>query len=264
MWFILTVGIILAIGWFVLEPAVSRLVRRRNRNNATLTEAITRYVRLLVVVLAVFVGVGIAGFTGLLGDSALVFAAVTVAVGIAGQSVIGSLVSGTALVVDPEFNVGNYIRWDGGEGEVTSITLRVTRVQTPDGGLVTIPNTTLTDEPITRPFEQGNRQVVEYVTVGYGEDVEAALYLLSEVTTGIDGILEDPRPRTGIEAFADDGIVLRANFWIDDPLHDLFDVRSRFARTVKHRFDRADIRIGPSSKRDLEGELAVHHVDRRG
>ncbi len=259
-WFLVAVGGVLVVGWFVLEPMVSRLVRRRNRNNPTLEEAITRYLRLLITMVALFVGVGIAGFTGFLGNSALVIAAVTVAVGVAGQSVIGSLVSGTALVVDPEFNVGNYIQWDGGEGEVTSITLRVTRVQTPDGGLVTIPNTTLTDEPITRPFEQDDCRVVERVTVSYEDDIEAALYLLSDVTTDIDGILEAPRPVTGIEELGDDGVVLRVDYWVDDPLRNRFDVRSTFARTVKDRFERADMHLSPSSKRDLEGELAVRRV----
>lgn len=259
--FLVAVIGIVVVGWFALEPVVSRLVRRRNRNNPTLEEATTRYVRLMVVVFALFVGVGVAGFTGLLGNSALVIAAITVAVGVAGQSVIGSLVSGTALVVDPEFNVGNYIQWEGGEGEVTSVTLRVTRVQTLDGGLVTIPNTTLTDEPIVRPFEQGNRRVVEHVTVGYEDDIEAALYLLSDVMADIDDVLETPPPRTGIEEFGDDGVVLRINYWVDDPLRNLFDVRSTFARTVKDRFERAEIHISPSSKRDLEGELEVRHVD---
>ena len=251
----------LAVGWFALKPAVSRLVRRRNLNNSTLEEAMTRYVRLAVVVVALFIGAGVAGFTGFLGNSALVIAAVTVAIGVAGQSVIGSLVSGTALVIDPEFNVGNYIQWDGGEGEVTSITLRVTRVRTPDGGLVTIPNTTLTDEPITRPFEGNNCRAVERVTVSYEDDIEAALYLLSDVTAEIDGILEAPEPESGIDAFGDDGVVLCVTYWIADPVENLFDVRSTFARTLKNRFKRAGIHINPSSKRDLEGELDVRHVE---
>ena len=258
---LVAVAAILLAGWFVVEPAVSRLVRRRNRNNPTLEEAITRYVRLLAVILALFVGVGVSGFTGFLGNSALVIAAVTVAVGVAGQSVIGSLVSGTALVVDPEFNVGDYIEWDGGEGEVTSITLRVTRVQTIDGGLVTIPNTTLTDEPITRPFEGGNCRSVEHITVSYEDDIETALYLLSDVTAEVDCILEVPEPEIGIEEFGDDGVVLHVSYWVDDPLQNMFAVRSTFARTVKDRFKQADIHINPSSKRDLEGELDIRHID---
>lgn len=153
--FLLAFVVTALVGWAVVEPAISRVVTRRNRNNPTLEEAITRYLRLMIAGVALFVATSAAGFTGLVGNSALVVAAGTLALGIAGQSVIGSLVSGTALVVDPEFSVGNYIRWEDGEGEVTSITLRVTRVQTPDGGLVTIPNTTLTEGPISKPFGGG-------------------------------------------------------------------------------------------------------------
>jgi small-conductance mechanosensitive channel len=120
--FVVGFAVVLVLGWGILEPAISRVVQVRNRHNETLREAITRYVRLIVAVVGVAVGLSMAGFGSVLGDSAIVFAAATVALGIAGLDVIGSLVSGTALVVDPECNVGNYIRWEGGEGEVRSIT----------------------------------------------------------------------------------------------------------------------------------------------
>jgi len=69
--------------------------------------------------------------------------------------VIGSLVSGIALVLDPDFNVGDYIEWPNGEGVVQSIALRTTRVETQNGELVTIPNTILTNNEISRPFGRG-------------------------------------------------------------------------------------------------------------
>lgn len=193
----------------------------------------------------------------MVGNSALVVAAGTVALGIAGQSVIGSLVSGTALVVDPEFNVGNYIRWDDGEGVVTSITLRVTRVRTPDGGLVTIPNTTLTEGPIARPFEGGTCRIVERVTIAYDDDIETALYLLTGVVDEVDGILADPAPKTGIDELGDDAVALRVEYWIDDPERNLHRVRSAFARTVKDRLEDAEIDISPASQHDLEGRIQV-------
>jgi small-conductance mechanosensitive channel len=153
-----------AVGRFAVEPVLARAVQQRNRNNPTLTEAVSRYVRLPVVVLAVVAGAAAAGFGGVLSSSALVVAAGTLAVGVAGRTVVGSLVSGVVLVADPEFNVGNHVAWSDGEGEVESITLRVTRVQTPDGKLVTVPNTTLTDEAVTRPYGRGRTRVVERPT----------------------------------------------------------------------------------------------------
>jgi len=105
-WFLVGFLLVLVVGWYVVEPVVSRGIRRRNRNNPTIQEAISRYVRLFVLLVALFVGAGAAGFGQVLQNSALVIAAGTLAIGVAGQTVIGSLVSGLALVADPEFNGG--------------------------------------------------------------------------------------------------------------------------------------------------------------
>ncbi len=255
--FVVGFVVVLFVGWVFVEPAVSRIVSRRNRNNPTLEEAIARYVRLTVVLCALFVGLSGAGFAGPVRNSALVIAAGTLALGVAGQSVIGSLVSGIALVVDSQFNVGDYIRWEDGEGEVASITLRVTRVRTPDGGLVTIPNTTLTDDPIVRPFERGNRRVVERIAIDYEDDVETALQLLTETLGTVDGVLDDPAPGIGVDELGDDAVALRVQYWVDDPRRSMLRVRSEFARAAKARLERAGVTISPASKRDLEGHILV-------
>lgn len=249
--------IVFLIGWLVVEPAISRIIKRRNRNNPTIEEAITRYLRLIIVVCALFVGLTAGGFTNLVGRSGLVIAAATLALGIAGQHVIGSLVSGIALVVDPEFNVGNYIQWEDGEGEVTSITLRITRVQTLDGGLVTIPNTRLTDETIVRPYQRGTCRTVEHVPIAYEDDIETAIGLLTEITEDVDDILREPAPRIGVGELGDETVILYAQYWIDDPIRNRFPVRAAFTRAVKERFERADIEISPATQHDLEGHLRV-------
>jgi small-conductance mechanosensitive channel len=124
LWFLAGFLAAALLGRFVAAPPVSRLVRRRNRNNPTIEETISRYVRLLAVVVAAFVGAGVAGYGGFVAGSAIVVAAATLAIGVAGRTVIGSLVSGVVLVLDPEFNVGNYIEWSDGQGTVRSITRR--------------------------------------------------------------------------------------------------------------------------------------------
>jgi small conductance mechanosensitive channel len=132
-WFLGTFLAVIAVGWVIFEPAVSRIVRERNRNNPTVRDVITRYIRLLVVIVGLLMGTAAAGFGYVIGDSIIVIAAGTLAVGVAGQTVLGSLVSGLVLVADPEFNVGDYIEWPDGSGTIQSITLRVTRIVTPPG-----------------------------------------------------------------------------------------------------------------------------------
>jgi small-conductance mechanosensitive channel len=257
-WFLLGFLVVAVLGLYVLEPAISRVVSRRNRNNATIQEAISRYVRLFVAVVAVLVGAGIAGYVRLLTDSAIVIAAVTLAIGVAGQAVIGSLISGFVLVMDPEFNVGDYVEWADGEGTVRSITLRVTRIQTPNGELLTVPNTVLTGQTITNPYGRGRFRVVERVSVAYEDDVSEALRHLEAAATELDGAAEAPEPDVYVEDLGSDAVVVRVHYWIENPQRaDIFDVRSAFARAAKTRLDGAGITISPASKRDLEGRIEV-------
>jgi len=265
-WFLAGFVVIFILGWFVVEPLVARYVRRRNSNNPTIQEAVSRYVRLVVIVIGFFVAAGVAGYADLIGDSALVIAAGTLAIGVAGQTVIGSIVSGLVLVIDPEFNVGNYIEWSGGKGTVQSITLRVTRVLTPDGELVTIPNTVLTGQAVTRPYGRGRRRIVEHVGIAYEADVNDALDHLTAATKAVDDIVAEPTPKAYVDEFGSDAVVCRVHYWIEDPRRqDIFGVRSAYARTVKRRLDDAGITISPASKRELQGRIDIEDEgDRRG
>ncbi|MFB6194754.1 MAG: mechanosensitive ion channel family protein [Haloplanus sp.] len=260
-WFLIGFVVTVAVGWFAVEPFVMRFIRRRNRNNPTIQEAVSRYFRLFVLVIAFFAAAGTAGYGRLIGDSALVIAAGTLAIGVAGQTVIGSLVSGLVLVVDPEFNVGNYIEWEGGEGTVQSITLRVTRVLTPNGELITVPNTVLTGQAITRPYGRKRHRIIERVGLAYEADVSEALEHLTSVTDAVDGIEAEPTPKAYVDEFGGDAVIVRVHYWIEDPRpKDVFAIRSTYARAVKSRLDEAGITISPASKRELQGRIEVERA----
>jgi small-conductance mechanosensitive channel len=257
-WFLAGFLAIVVLGRVFVEPAISRVIHRRNRKNPSLREAVRRYVRIFILVIGVFVGAGIAGYGRFLSSSALVIGAATLAIGVAAQEVIGSIVSGIALVFDPEFNVGDYIEWSDGEGTVQSITLRLTRVRTQNGELVTIPNTILTSEPITRPFGRGNYRVVEHLQLAYEDDVEAALSHLEAAAVDLDGILSEPSPSVYVDELGDDAVIVRVHYWIEDPdRRGIFAIRSAYARAVKTRLENAGITISPPSQRDLQGRIGI-------
>ncbi|MFB6172386.1 MAG: mechanosensitive ion channel family protein [Haloarculaceae archaeon] len=257
-WFAAGFVVVVLLGEYVVEPALSRVVDRRNRNNPTIEEAVSRYVRVAVYLVALYVAAVAAGYGRFLTNSALVVAAGTLAVGVAAQSVIGSLVSGVVLVLDPEFNIGNYIQWTDGEGTIRSITLRVTRVQTPDGELVTIPNTVLTGQAITRPYGQRRYRLVDRVDLAYEDDVVEAMAHLEAAAADLDDVLPAPSPRVYVDEFGSDAVVVRVHYWIQNPSRRaVLAARSAYARAVKRRLDDAGITISPASKRDLRGRIAV-------
>ncbi|WP_123622343.1 mechanosensitive ion channel family protein [Halorubrum sp. CSM-61] len=263
-WFLAGFSAVLLIGLLVVQPVLRRAVRRRNRNNPTLQAAIVLYFRLFVVLVGALVGVAVAGYGELLSDSALLISAVALAVGIAAREVIGSLVSGVALVLDPEFNVGDHIEWNGGVGVVQSIALRITRVETADGDLVTIPNTILTAHEITRSYGRGKHRVVQELGVGYENDLDDVLRHLTGVAAETEGILSEPSPTAYVDELGDDGVSVRVHYWITDPTRrDVFAVRSAYARGVKDRLEAEGIDMSSPAERELSGQIRLRDPDER-
>lgn len=257
-WFLLGFVAVLLLGRVLVQPVLMRVVRRRNRNNPTINAAIVQYFRLVVILVGALVGMAVAGYGQLLTDSALVLSAVALAIGIAAREVIGSLASGVALVLDPEFNVGDHIQWKDGEGIVKSIALRVTRVETIDGELVTIPNTILTTNEVTRPYGRGNHRIVQRLGIDYDVDLDKALHHLTDVASETDRVLTEPSPEAYVDELGVDEVSVRVHYWITNPTRrETFAVRSAYAQAVKERFEAEGIAISPPPERELSGEIRL-------
>ncbi len=266
--FLAVVVIVYTIGRAVVAPVVYRAVRARNPANLTLATATETYFQLFLLVVASFAGIVAAGYGGVVfnTDSALVIAALTLSIGVAGQEVLGLLVSGFFLIIDPDFNVGDSISWSGGTGVVEAVDFRVTRIRTADNATITVPNTELTTNALTRPFGGGSYRLTERVDIGYDSDVERALLELRQIAaafhrsdrrsakTGADTRNPDAR----IVDFGSDSITLEAEFWLDNPTQrNLTERRSDFNREVKRRFDEQGLPLAPPAGRELSGSVTV-------
>ncbi len=250
--------IVYLLGRYALSKGVTRVIRRRNPNNPTVQEAVTRYVHVAVVTVAIGVAVAAAGYSQLLTNSALVVAAGTLAVGVAGQEVLGAVISGMFLVGDPNFNVGDWIAWDETEGVVESITLRVTRVRTPNNEVVTVPNTELTANPVTRPYGREEFRLTERLGLDYDDDVDAGIDLFRETVSDHAAVLDDPAPKVYVEELGGDEVVLRGDFWVRNPSRrNVMSVHSGVMRALKERFEAAGFEISPPSHHDVQGRVTV-------
>lgn len=251
------------LGRFLVLPVLTRLVSSRNRNNPTLVTAVETYLRVALLGLATLVGLVAAGQGAYLlnTDSAIVVAALTFVLGVAGQEVFGSLISGFFLVADPDFNVGDWISWSGGEGVVEAVDFRVTRIRTPDNETITVPNTELTTNALTRPFGRDRYRITERVFVPYDEDTEHALLELQQVAANHDRVLADPAPSASVVDLGPDNVTVRAEFWVDDPARgDITSIESAFRREVKARFADEGLTLAPAAGRELSGGLTVEKV----
>lgn len=258
LWFIVGLGVVWFIGRAFIIPIVTRIVRSRNRNNPTIGSATETYLRVLLIGFGVLAGIITSGHGRVLSQSAVIIAALTFVLGIAGQQVFGSLISGMFLVADPDFNVGDWIEWPDGKGTIEAVDFRVTRVRTPDNESISVPNTQLTSNAITRPYGRDRFRVTEQVFVAYYEDTEQALMELRQIASELGSVLDDPAPNARIMELGENAITIQAEFWIDDPENQsILTIRSDFRRLVKRHFDAENITLAPPSGQLLSGEIAV-------
>ena len=257
-WFVVGFVVVYFIGRVALVPVAIRIVKSRNRNNPTIETATETYLRVIIIGFATLTGIIAAGYGRVLSESAVIIAALTFALGIAGQQVFGSLISGMFLVADPDFNVGDWIEWPGGKGTIEAVDFRVTRVRTPNNESISVPNTELTTNSITRPYGRDRFRITEEVYVAYDEDTERALMELQQIASDHEPIHDDPPPNARILDLGKNEVTVQAEFWVEDPMNsDILTVRSDFRRLVKRRFDEEGITLAPPSAQSLSGEVTV-------
>lgn len=132
-----------------LARLATRIVTRRLSEGEESTKATLALVGALVYVLQIvayfliiLVALTILGVPPM--GAAVPATVVSAAIGFGAQNVIGDFLAGFFIISERQFGVGDFVSFDGTsnsiEGTVVALTLRSTKVRTPAGELVTVPN----------------------------------------------------------------------------------------------------------------------------
>lgn len=135
--------------------------------------------RFIIVVLALSVILqeweyDINGFIAGLGLSGL-------AIALAAQQTLSNLFGGVVIITDKPFSIGDWILTPSVEGTVEDINFRSTKVRTFAQALVTVPNSTLANEPITNWTRMGKRQITFNLGVTYSTPKEKLEKCIAEI-----------------------------------------------------------------------------------
>lgn len=122
----------------------------KNYVNHSQNEAVNNFIckiaRGIVWIIAVYIIIKELGYdlTGLVAG----FGIGSVIISLAAQDTVKSLLSGTIILTDKPFDIGDYIEVGDCKGTVIDITFRSTRIKAVDNSIITIPNSTITSENI--------------------------------------------------------------------------------------------------------------------
>lgn len=242
---------------FVVHPLISRGLSRWDLA-PTLEQTIEKSLSAGTVIVAVAIGAWAAGFGALLGGSALIFAALTLAVGFAAQDVLSNFVAGVFIVQDPNFNIDDWIEWEDSAGFIDDIGFRVTRIRTFDNETVTVPNTVLATNPVTNRMSNETLRISYTVGIGYADDIDTATRILLDAADDHSAILDEPEPSVRVTELADSAVLVQSRFWIAEPdREDFSETRSEYIQETSERFREAGIDLSTTSQHQLSGTLAV-------
>ncbi|MFD2639511.1 mechanosensitive ion channel family protein [Piscibacillus salipiscarius] len=129
-------------------------------------------------------GFDVNGFVAGLGIGGLAFA-------LAAQEVIKNFFGGVVIITEKPFTLGDWIRTPTVEGIVEDINFRSTIIRTFAEALVTVPNSTLSNEAITNWSKMGKRQITFNLGVEYStpkEKLEIVVERINDMLNNHDEI----------------------------------------------------------------------------
>jgi len=159
------------------------------------------------------------------------------------QDTIANLAAGIMIAVDKPFTIGDRIKIGDKWGDVVDIGLRSTRVATPDGELVIIPNQLVGTQEVWN-YTHGNPRLRDSVdvSISYGSDIVLVEKILLEAAAGHSHVIKNPMAFARVEAFGESGVNMKLWYWIRDA-RDKRQVRGDLLKDIKYRFDGAGIEI---------------------
>ena len=175
-----------------------------------LVESLYRYTLMAVglVMAAAQIGINVATAIAGLGVAGI-------AVGFAAQDTLANLIAGIVVFIDKPFIVGDWITVADRFGRVADITLRSTRIRTPQNSYVVIPNKQIIDVVLENHTKHGELRVDVPVGIAYKEDVAAARGVILEAVQGLPVVLADPPPDVVADALGSSSVDLLVRVWIE-------------------------------------------------
>ncbi len=203
----------------------------------TFFATIARYIVLIVAVLlsVSLLGANIASILG-------IFAAMTLAVGLALQGSMSNVAAGLLLIILRPYQIGDYAEIAGEEGVVEDLNIFTTTLRTLDNIKVIISNNEARGANIKNFTTLGVRRVDVDFGIDYGDNIDTAIDIITS-TAGKDArVIKDPNPPWAkVSCLNDSSVDIQMRVWCK--AEDYWELRFDLIKDVKEAFDKGGISI---------------------
>jgi potassium efflux system protein len=172
-------------------------------------------VRLLILTAGFFLGILASGIP--LDKVTIIIGALGVGIGLGLQNIVNNLVSGVILAIERPIQVGDTIEISGNTGKVKEIGIRSSRIVTPDGAEIIIPNGDMLSQKLTNWTLNNTHLRVELnIKLADGANLDRAKEIISAILKNNQDIMPAPEPQLLFKNINQSGADLQILFWAFD------------------------------------------------
>lgn len=164
------------------------------------------------------------------------------ALALAAQDSVKNIFAGIMIFVDKPFKIKERIQIEGFDGVVEEVGLRSTRIRTLDGRIVTIPNSTFTDNSVVNVTSQPALKIVLNLGLTYDTDearMQQGVDILRQIVADHSTILESDCS-AGFKDFGDFSLGILFVYYVKPDAHWL-DSQNTICKEVLKRFNAAGL-----------------------
>ena len=212
----ITTSVVLILALWLSSLVESYLLRDVVGGDLSLRKMLANSVRALLVFVGLVLALGAVGIN--LTALSVLGGALGVGIGFGLQKLAANYVSGFVILGERSVRIGDIVKVDGFEGQVTDIRGRYTVLRAPTGVESIVPNEMLiTQRGENMSLADTKVWLSTTVSVGYDSDVDLVVRLLEEAARSQARVLRDPGPHAALHGFGADGLDFLVGFWIADP-----------------------------------------------
>ena len=174
--------------------------------------------------------------------------AAAITVGLALKDSLSNFASGTLIILNKKFKIGDYLETEGLKGIVVKIDMMYTTLCTYDNKEILIPNSRLTNNNIINYFVQEERRIDLIVPIAYSEDIQKAREVIMTLIKNNEMVVQEKRNRVAVDKLNESSVDLSVWIWCHSS--DYWILLEDMQESIKNSLDANHIAI-PFNQMDI-------------
>ncbi len=250
--------LIVIMSFYIISRLLNRIILKRILSKFSIDKGIQFTLRRMIHYLIMITGTVVAfQFVGIdLAGLAVIFGLLSVGIGFGLQNVTSNFISGLILLFERPIKVGDRVTVGDIEGDVVSINIRSTTVNTLNNISIIVPNSEFVSSKVTN-WSYGDPKIRLNIEIGvsYSSDLDVVIKALYDVASEHQDVLKNPEPSVLLAGFGDSSWNMLLRIWLKNSER-YYLTRSEINCAIVRKFRRRGIEI-PFPQRDLHVRSSI-------